>query len=190
MPSTLAGAHLVHAAPSVRAAAVTAFASLSEAVDVRRDLGSLLADVSPRVAITAARALGRAGATATDADAAWSSEQVWSRRAAWHLSRTGGSWDRVEADLRAACDVDAALSGLGRAGVRNWLLGQAATTWAPLGDQQRQRLEGLLPQAGLAVDERRAVAFHARIEYSPELPVDALPGGSPSALRLNRWWHR
>lgn len=186
----LAGAHLVHTAPSVRAAAVTAFASLSEAADVRRDLGPLLVDASPRVAITAARALGRAGATVADADAAWSSDQVWSRRAAWQLSRTGGSWDRVEADLRAACDVDAALSGLGRAGVRNWLLGQAAATWAPLGDQQRQRLEGLLARAGLPVDERRTVAFHARIEHNAELPVDALPGGRRSPSRLSGWWRR
>ena len=115
---------------------------------------------------------------------------MWSRRAAWHLSRTGGSWDRVEADLRAACDVDPGLSGLGRAGVRNWLLGQAATTWAPLGDQQRQRLEGLLSQAGLAVDERRTVAFHAGIGHSAEPPVDALPEGRRSALRLSPWWRR
>lgn len=186
----LAGGHLFHSAPSVRAAAVTAFASLSEAAHVRRELGPLLVDTSPRVAITAARALGRAGATAADADAAWSSDQAWSRRAAWHLSRSGGSWDRVEADLRAACDVDPAFSGLGRSGVRNWLLGQAATTWAPLGDQQRQRLEGLLARAGLTVDQRRTVAFHARIEHSTEPPVDALRGGRRSPARLNLWWRR
>ena len=186
----LAGADLVHPAPSVRAAAVTAFASLSDAVDVRRQIHPLLVDASPRVALTAARALGRAGATPADAEAAWTSPQAWSRRAAWHLSRTAGNWDRVEADLRAACDVDPSLSSLGRAGVRNWLLGQAATTWAPLGDDQRERISGLLVRAGLAAGECRTVAFHARIEHSAEPPVEAVQDGRRSLAGLSRLWRR
>lgn len=186
--SELAAGHLAHPAPSVRAAAVSAFARLSDTSEVRRELPPLLTDTSPRVAITAARALGRAGPTATDAEAAWTSDQAWSRRAAWQLTRTVGSWGRVEADLRAVCDPDPALSGLGKAGVRNWLNGQAATTWAPLNNRQRGRIAALLTRAGLADDERRRVAFHARIEESAVLR-DAL-AGRPSPPWPSRWWRR
>jgi HEAT repeat protein len=188
--SETAAGYLAHPAPSVRAAAVSAFASLSDTSDVRRELPPLLVDASPRVAITAARALGRAGATATDAGAAWASDQAWSRRAAWQLSRAGGNWDRVEADLRAACDSDPALSGLGRAGVRNWLNGQAATTWAPLDNRQRQRMAALLTRAGMGDDEQRTVAFHARIEQSASPREDDESNGPPSRPGPSRWWRR
>lgn len=188
--SDLAAGHLTHAAPSVRAAAVSAFASLSDTSDVRRELPPLLADSSPRVAITAARALGRAGATATDAEAAWASDRTGSRLAAWQLSRAGGSWDRVEADLRVAGDPDPALSGLGRAGLRNWLTGQAATTWAPLDSRQRQRMAALLTRAGLGDEERRTVAFHARIEQSALPREDDESAGGHSRPGPSRWWRR
>ncbi len=188
--SELAAAHLAQPAPSVRAAAVNAFASLSDTSDVRRELPPLLADGSPRVAITAARALARSGATANDAEAAWASDQAWSRRAAWQLSRAGGNWDRVEADLRAACDSDPALSGLGRAGARNWLNGQAATTWAPLSNRQRHRMAALLTRAGLGDEEQRTVAFHARIEQSALPREDDESAGGHSRPGPSRWWRR
>ncbi len=148
-------AALLHPSGRVRAAAASALAGTDE-LD---RLPPLLLDPSPRVTSTAAHLLGRAGTT-VGADAAWASPQPWSRRAAWRLTRTAGSWDRVEADLRAAADPDPALAALGRAAFSTWLAHGAATTWAPLAAGQGRRLHGLLRTAEVDERKRRVAAFH------------------------------
>lgn len=102
---------LTDAAPRVRATAVRGVATWGDSDDAARLLLPMLLDPSPRVTSVVARVLGRAGVSAVDAEFAWTSDQVWSRRAAWRLSRSTGSWSRVAADLRAACDSDPDLAG-------------------------------------------------------------------------------
>ncbi len=174
-------AHLQRSSVRVQAAAVNgvrAHADRGEAIAI---LEPLLVDSSPRVASVAVRALVRLQAPKSTAALAWVSSQAWSRRAAWRLSRRAGSWDRVEAHLRAAADVDPHLAGLGVAGIQNWLKTSAATTWAVLPEEQRERIDSLM-KAG-PVDEHtiRQVAFHARITL-PSASVLAPEQAAPEKL--------
>ncbi|MBB2924235.1 HEAT repeat domain-containing protein [Cellulomonas cellasea] len=154
-------AALGHAAPRVRAAAASAVGTRAARDDVLRRLSPLLLDPSPHVALAAARALARRGAPRSTADAAWASDQPWSRRAAWRLVRGSGSWERVEADLRAAADVDPGLAWRGRVGVLTWLEHGASRTWAELSEAQGARIAGLLDGVALTDAQRRAIEFHA-----------------------------
>lgn len=147
--------------PSVRAAGVAALAALAPRRELLALLPPLLLDPSPRVAGAASRALARTGAGRALATAAWTSEQPWSRQAAWRLERAAGGWGRVEADLRAADDDDEHLSAHGHAGVHNWLAHSAATTWQRPTPGQWERLGLLLDRGALPVALRRQVAFHA-----------------------------
>jgi hypothetical protein len=160
-------AHLHHESVRVRAAAVTGVSTHADREKALTILEPVLVDTSPRVSSTAARALARLQASGTAAQAAWDSTQPWSRRAAWRLSRAGGSWDRVEADLRAAADTDPQLASLGLAGIGNWLKAGAATTWAVLSMGQRACIRDLLETGALDDTTRRTVAFHARIQLPP-----------------------
>lgn len=163
--------------PRVRARAAAATAVLGRARPERAVelLTPLLLDSSARVSTSAANGLGRLGVPKPVADTAWASEQPWSRRAAWRLTRAAGGWDRVEADLRASRDDDQGLAGLGRSGVNNWVQVGAATTWQRLSEEQRGRIHDLLDGSSLSDDEKRMVAFCAGIKLSERprpVPVD------------------
>jgi len=157
-------AHLGHHSARVRAAAVIAVSTHATREAAVALLEPLLLDRSPRVSSTAARALIRVGAPQATAEAAWASPQPWSRRAAWRMSRGAGSWDRVEADLRAAADPDPQVASLGLSGIRNWLATSAATTWAALPEPQQARVEQLLATGCVDSATSRLVAFHAGIQ--------------------------
>lgn len=159
--------HLGHPGAAVRTAALTGLSLHGQAGLVLDALETALLDPSPRVSATAARALVRLKAPPSRAEAAWESPQSWTRRAAWRTSRGGGSWDRVEADLRAAADSDPQVAALGRSGVQNWLSTSAATTWARLSDEQQQRIQTLLASRSVGDASTLAVAFHARIQLQP-----------------------
>ncbi|MGZ4436505.1 MAG: hypothetical protein ACXVW6_02625 [Nocardioidaceae bacterium] len=172
--------HLHHRSPRVRTAAVTGVSTHASREVAVATLAPVLLDPSPRVSSAAARLLVRLRAPQEAAAAAWSSPQSWSRRAAWRMSRGAGSWDWVEADLRAAADTDPQLASLGRAGVRNWLATSAATTWAALPDSQRERIQELLVAGPVDSATSRTVAFHARIQV-PSPPVPAPAGTTTDA---------
>lgn len=174
--------------PRVRAAAIVGVAGWASASEQVRLLSPLLYDASPRVCATAARVLAKTGATDAAA-AAWASDQVWTRRAAWRLARSGGGWSRVEADLTAASDEDSALAGLGDSSVRNWLATQAATTWGQLSIARRKQLADLLEAWPADEHYKRLVAFHAGIRSPrPTPPPEHEP--SDPADRRRRWWQR
>ena len=155
--------YLSHGNAAVRAAAVDGFGQLAPRGQILDTLTPLLLDPSAKVCATAARVLSRAGATVTDAAAAWNSAQPWSRAAAWRLCRARGNWDRVEADLRACVDSDAALRENGVVGIFNWLTDDAARTWGILTDDQRGRIAELLDRSELHERARDMVAFTAGI---------------------------
>ena len=187
----LVASHLQSGNVRVRASAAAAVAALADAASARRLLRPVLLDDSPRVATAAARGLIRAGATGADAETAWADiERPWTRRAAWRLSRGGGSWDRVVADLRAASDADAALRGLGRAGLRNWLDTAAATTWGHPSAAHGTQIEQLLPRVGLSLRECRTLAFHAGIKLEPETLFPTTTGAAPTRRGLLRLLRR
>lgn len=184
--------YLSDRSPAVRAGAVEGAGKVGRPPQVVDELTPLLVDASPKVCSSAARVLSRTGGTAADAAIAWTSPQPWSRRAAWRLSRAGGSWDRVEADLRANCDADPDLSNNGMVGIRDWLATSAATTWAILGDGQRERIAALLERSDLADRVRDLIAFHAGISRPTTAPPesagvsDAGPSGIPLLKPLLR----
>ncbi|GAB2586758.1 hypothetical protein GCM10009593_27240 [Microlunatus antarcticus] len=159
--------HLRHPSAAVRTAALTGLSLLGQTDLVLNALETALLDQSPRVTSTAARALVRLRALPSRAEAAWASPQPWTRRAAWRTARGGGSWDRVEADLRAAADTDPQVAALGQSGIRNWLSTSAATTWAKLSDNQHKRIQTLLASRSVSEPTTMAVAFHARIQLQP-----------------------
>lgn len=182
-------AALRHHSARVRSAAVDGVARRAGRAEAVTTLGPLLLDTSARVALTAARALGRLGVPAAVGEDAWASPQPWSRRAAWRLSRGRGSWNRVEADLRAATDADPALAGAGLRGIRAWLEHGAATTWAVLPEEQRSRIADLLERAPVGEAQRRALLFHAGLRRSEDPgPVAAVSGGPRAAA--GRWLPR
>ncbi len=172
--------------PRVRAAAIPGVAALASSQASAAALAPLLLDPSARVASTAARVLGRAGLGSQAAQAAWVSDQPWSRRAAWRLTRSTGGWDRVEADLRAAGDPEPALAGLGNAGLENWIHAHAASTWQPLPQNQRDRIATLLQTWDGPISAKRTVAFHAGIR---PLPGNNSFSGQDDPPRRG-WWRR
>ena len=184
-------AHLDHASVRVRAAAVNAVLGRARPEQVVQLLTPVLLDSSARVSAAAARALARLGVPASTAAVAWASARPASRRAAWRLSHEAGGWHRVEADLRAAADPDPHLASLGRAGIRNWLEVNAATTWDRLPEGQRARLAELLPSADLDDEQQRVLAFHAGIELpSSAEPPRSSDGGAEPAAKRRRWLRR
>ena len=162
----LAASLLAHGSPTVRVQAVLAVGSLAPGDVARRRLLPRLEDPAPRVSAAAARVLSRVGAGAVEAGSAWGSALPAARRAAWRLSRAAGTWERVDADVRAAADPDPVLAGLGRAGLRNWLHAGAATTWGRPAPAAAERLRAALPSAGLSDDEQRRILFHAGLPAS------------------------
>jgi hypothetical protein len=171
--------------PSVRAAAIRALAALHDAASMPTSVPPMLLDDSPQVATAAADALTSAPArtVASVLNAAWRSDQVWSRRAAWRLQRNRGRWDRVEADLRAATDDDETLASLGRAGLSNWLTYNAATTWARPSAEQAARVAELLDLQRVAEETTRLVAFHAAIPRR-DRPSSTSRSTRPTAWRI------
>ena len=181
--------HLRHPSARVRSAAIAtveARAPRNLAVDL---LTPMLLDSSPRVCATAARELARLGAPPSTAEAAWASGQPSSRRVAWRVARAAGGWHRVEADLRAAVDPDPVTSAAGHTGIRNWLAVGAATTWQPLPDSQRERLEALLSGSDFSRETRRLMAFHLGLEPPAEeqttRPTQDL--SATATTRARRW---
>lgn len=181
--------HLRHPSARVRSAAIAtveARAPRNLAVDL---LTPMLLDSSPRVCATAARELARLGAPPSTAEAAWASDQPSSRRVAWRVARAAGGWHRVEADLRAAVDPDPVASAAGHTGIRNWLAVGAATTWQPLPDSQRERLEALLSGSDFSRETRRLMAFHLGLEPPAEeqttRPTQDL--SATATTRARRW---
>lgn len=180
---------LQHTSPRVRAAsvaAVSARAPRGRALDL---LAPMMLDPSSRVSASAARALARLGAPSSTAQTAWASGQVWSRRSAWRLARACGGWHRVEADLRAAGDLDPQLAAEGQAGLRTWLQVGAATTWQELAEAQRQRIVDLMPGADLSHAQRRVMAFHAGITLPDEQqsPASTEPAPGSQGASRPRW---
>ncbi|MFB7287630.1 hypothetical protein [Actinacidiphila glaucinigra] len=171
---------LRHPGVGVRAAAVTGVGAYADRDEALALLGPVLLDSSPRVSLTAASALLRIRAPQSAADAAWASDQPWSRRAAWRMVRGHGSWDRVEADLRAAGDGDPRLASLGLVGIHDWLATGAATTWAVLSDTQRRRIRDGLTAAPLDDTTRGTLAFHAGIGLRPP-PAPVREDDAPTA---------
>ena len=159
---------LQHPSGRVRAAAVVAVEARATQPDAFELLTPALIDPSARVSSAAARALARVGVPPSAAQPAWLSGLPSGRRAGWRLSRAAGGWHRVEADLRAAADPDPALSSLGRTGVKNWLDVSAATTWAPLPEDQRARIASWMDQVDLDRHQQRELAFHTGVN----LPLD------------------
>jgi hypothetical protein len=186
-------ARLLHRSARVRAAAVTGVSTYAAREEALAALEPVLLDSSPRVSSTASRALVRLQAPQATAEVAWTSAQPWSRRAAWRLGRGAGSWDRVEADLRAGADADAQLASLGLAGIRNWLETSAATTYAVPSDAQRERIRELLTTASVGEATLRTVAFHARIQLAPLIalvPEDDAAAAAVTKPSPKRRWLR
>lgn len=178
------GAAAADTSSRVRAVAVAGIALRCTPDGAWQALSPMLLDASPRVAASAARALARSGAPAGCAADAWRSAQPWSRRAAWMLSRAAGSWDRVEADLRAALDADERLSGHGDSGLLNWLDTKAATTWEPLPPDQGERIAGLLVRWPGVDEHKRVIAFHAGLTRAVMGPG---PTHEEDRSRGSRW---
>lgn len=184
--------HLGHRLPRVRSAAIVGVTTHAPHDLAVRTLGGVLLDPSPRVSSAAARALIRVRAPLSVAEPAWASTQPWSRRAAWRVARESGSWDRLEADLRALNDDDAHQAAAGLHGVRDWLMTRAATTWAVPSDAQRDRIEALLARDAVGDTVRRSVGFHAGIKAAPapEPPASEpapAPGAGTALSRILRW---
>ena len=180
-------AHLAHESARVRAAAVNAVLGRAGRGAVVELLVPVLLDTSARVSATAARALARLSVPASAAETAWRSAEPSTRRAAWWLSRASGGWHRVEADLRAAADLDEHLASLGRAGVTNWLIVSAATTWDRLPEEQMARIAELLRAATLDDNRRSMVEFHAGIKPpAPEAGPDKAV--AEQGTTKQRWW--
>jgi HEAT repeats len=184
--------------PSVRAAAVRAAGMLADPAEMSGLLGPRLLDPSPSVATAAAKALTRAPTAGVRdfVEAAWESEQVATRRAAWRLARSTGSWERVESDLHAATDEDPTLRQLGRTGVDNWLVTAAATTWRRPSAEQATTIGEYLAHDELDENVARVVAFHAGLPTRPRREADrptASGSGAPEAgrtlgARLRSWF--
>jgi len=184
--------NLTHASPRVRAVAAQGVGAVADSSQVSALITPLLLDTSPRVSSTAAHVLAHRAAIPADVETAWASGQPWSRRAAWRVSRASGSWDRVEADLRAATDDDPDLSGEGQSGLRNWLDCGAATTWATLQAPQRERLRDLLASPHINPEHRRLIAFHAGIPRGTQSTgtPDLQPGQTSPRRPAMRLFHR
>lgn len=155
-------AALHHPSARVRAAAVDGVGFHAAADVALSALGPVVLDPSARVGRAAARVLVQIGAPRGVVEAAWASPQVQTRRIGWWMSRAGGGWEKVEADLRATTDLD--LAPFGQHAIRDWIANSAAATWSVLSDVQRDRLRKLLVAGSLDNESRRVVAFHARIE--------------------------
>ncbi len=178
--------HLSHQNARVRATAVNAILGRATSEEVVSLLAPVLLDPSPRVSVTAARALARLGAPPTMANEAWASERPATRRAAWRLSRASGGWHRVEADLRVAGDPDPHLASLGHAGLSNWLAVSAATTWDHLSDEQQARIADLLDAAGINAEQSLIFAFHTGIKRRANDP-DGTEAPALEVTARRRW---
>lgn len=177
------------ASPSVRATVLSVLAKLDDRERAVPLLSRSLHDPSPRVAAAAARGLMTLGGGIAEAAEAWDSDQPWTRRAAWRLHRSAGTWERVEADARAGADEDPHLSGLGLDGLRNWLDASAATAWGKPTPAMQERLARDLERCPLSVAERRKLAFHAGLPF--EEPVIVRTGSAvPEGRRLLRLLRR
>lgn len=173
----------------VRAAAVGAIVARAKHDAAVESLRLVLDDPSARISAAAARGLARLRVSPVVVEHVWEAARPATRRAAWRVARESGDWDRVEADLRAACDEDPQLVGLGVAGIRNWLDVGAATTWATLTDRQQERVVSYLRRARLDDERRRILAFHAGIKLAPAPTHRALPSGTSDEGRpKRRWW--
>ncbi|MFD3452287.1 hypothetical protein ACFWVC_08900 [Streptomyces sp. NPDC058691] len=183
-------AFLHHRSVRVRAAAVIGVGTYAARGEALALLEPMLLDPGPRVSLATASALVPLGTSQATTDAAWASDQPWSRRAAWRVDRGRGSWDRVEADLRAAADDDPRLASLGLVGIRNWLTTKSATTWANLSDTQRRRIQKGVATGAFDDTTRRTLAFHVGIDRPPPpAPVrrnDSAPVEEPSPP-ARRW---
>lgn len=182
------GALLGHPSPTVRAAAVRTFAARAPEELVVQAVARHLDDPAGRVANAAATVLARAHASSSSTAQAWSSPRSTARRAAWRVDRAAGGWGRVAADLRAAADHDAHLSGLGRDGLRGWLLDGAASTWGRPDPVQARQMTDHLLVSGLSDVDEGLIAFHAGLSLewrafsSASSPV-ATPPPRPSERR-------
>lgn len=157
-----------HRAPGVRAAAVDALGRMARDAEVLGLVAPSLVDRDPRVVRAAGRVLADRHAPAPVAEAAWASDEVVHRRAAWRLVRSAGGWHRLEADLRAAADADPDLHADGRAAVGSWVRTDAARTWAPTDGPRRRRIARLLSAADVDAGTARVVAFHAGLDRDDE----------------------
>jgi hypothetical protein len=175
--------------PRIRAVALRGIATWSTREETTGLVAPMLLDPSTRVASAAARVLARAGAPSSMADDAWESPRPGSRRAAWSLTRSTGGWNAVESDLRLATDTDPELAGLGRTQVSNWLTTRAATTWQPLPDHQKSRIQALLDVWDASVDLKRTLAFHAGIRPLPG-ETRAASVEEAAVPRKRKWWRR
>lgn len=196
---------LAHPSARVRSAAVGSVSVHADPATARAALLPMLHDRAPRVTAAAARALGRlpAGESSVETaavEAAWSSGQAWTRRAAWQVTRARGGWHRVDADLRAAVAPDDALAGLGRAGLQAWLAHGAATTWGTPSTAVAESLVHHLEvaqAAGLLGSHRvELIAFHAGLGpptdsgADREAAEDLREAANPPRPDRRSWWRR
>ena len=172
---------LGHPSPTVRAAAVRTLAARAPVELAVQAVAPHLDDPSGRVGDAAATVLARVHASPSSTTRAWGSPRSTARRAAWRVDRADGGWRRVAADLRAAADPDAHLAGLGRDGLRGWLVDGAASTWGRPDSAQARTITEHLHDSGLSADDRELIAFHAGLSFTRRafsaVPVAPSPGG-------------
>lgn len=156
---------LDHSSPTVRAAAVRTFAARAPAELAVRTLAPRPDDPSGRVGNAAATVLARAHAAPSSTAGAWRSPRPTARLAAWRVDRAAGGWARVAADLRAAADPDGRLAGLGRDGLRGWLVDGAASTWGRPDPEQVRTMTDHLGSSDLSAVDEELIAFHAGLPF-------------------------
>jgi hypothetical protein len=154
--------YLTHERPRVRLVAVKAVAAWTDGADRARLLGPMLLDPSTKVAGAAARALGTLPRVLTDefTEAAWASDQPWSRRVAVQAEYARGPWYVLEAILRLIGDPDPGLAHEGRSMLPIWHR-SAPNGWPSPDGEQKARLRGRMVEVGMDDPTIRRLSFYA-----------------------------
>jgi hypothetical protein len=145
----LIAAGLRDPAPAVRRSAVLSLGRLVRA-DAVGEMTELLSDSVPGVVRASQRAL-RPFASAIDPQTLWQltrDDQSYVRGAAYRLLRARTLVDRIESDLVAARDAEAALSDEARGDLRGWLQRKASSTPRPDGVARTRLATQLEASAG------------------------------------------
>lgn len=127
--------------------------------DLTRYLHRLLQDEASKVVTAAVKYSRRAGTVpAGTLDRLDRDGTARSRRIALSLRQSQGSWNRVEADLRAIGGDDAELAGQAGTDLGNWLQHGAATAYGRPAPDQARRLATLLQAPAVTAGHRQAIS--------------------------------